>query len=132
MANILIAGKYWAAEDVLLGGWRPQVVLTDAAGTPFGAGSAPLSTSNGAPSFATGAVVAGAAAATLLIARLTRRYAIIYNEDAVNGIYWGPATVTSGNGFPLAALQSIIIPTTALIQFIAAAGTPSIRYADFF
>jgi hypothetical protein len=54
----------------------------------------------------------------------------IINLDAVITIYVGPPTVTSGNGFPLVAGASIYLPTAALVQGIAASGTPSVAYIE--
>lgn len=83
----------------------------------------------GAPSIASGQVTAGAAA-TLVAARATRRSVSIFNTDSTNGVYIGPATVTSGNGMLLPARASISVDTTALIQCLAAAGTPVVTYIE--
>lgn len=83
-----------------------------------------------APNFATGQVATSTTAATFVVARATRRSVTLKNEDAAITVYIGPATVTSGNGFPLKANQSISVAWVGLIQVIAASGTPTVSYAD--
>lgn len=83
-----------------------------------------------AANVATGQVVAGVAAATLVAARAARRAVTIKNLDAAITVYVGPATVTAANGMPLTAGQSITIATQALLQVIAASGTPTVAYVE--
>jgi hypothetical protein len=83
----------------------------------------------GALNLATGQVTAGAAA-TLVIARPTRKRVTITNTDGSNAVYIGPATVTSGNGFKLAAGATVVLTWVGLIQVLAAAGSPLVCVAD--
>ena len=83
----------------------------------------------GATSIASGQVTAGAAA-TLAAARATRRCVTILNTDALLSVYIGPATVTSGNGMLLRAGVQVRIETTALIQVLAASGSPVVTYME--
>lgn len=85
----------------------------------------------GAPNIATGQVTAGAAA-TLVAARATRRTVTISNRDGLIGVYIGPATVTSGNGLFLPALSVVTLPTSALIQVLAASGSPVVSYFEVY
>lgn len=84
----------------------------------------------GAANQASGQVATSTSAATFVAARATRRSVTLKNLDAVITVYVGPATVTSGNGMPLRAGESISIDTVALIQVIAASGTPSVAYYE--
>lgn len=84
----------------------------------------------GAANQASGQVTTSTSAATLVAARATRRSVTIKNNDASIVVYIGPATVTSGNGMPLKGGESINIDTTALIQVIAASGTPVVAYYE--
>lgn len=84
----------------------------------------------GAANIASGQVTATTSAATLIAVRSTRRSAVVRNLDSVITVYIGPATVTSGNGMPLRAGESMPIDSTALIQVIAASGTPSVAYIE--
>lgn len=104
----------------------PVTAVQGAAGAALWGVKAP-----GAPSIASGQVTAGAAA-TLVAARATRRSVSIFNTDATNGVYIGPATVTALNGMLLPARGSISVDTTALIQCIAAAGSPVVTYLEVF
>lgn len=72
---------------------------------------------------------ASTSAATLAIARATRTGILIRNLDTAITIYVGPATVTSGNGFPILPGESCPFSWVGLIQVIAASGTPA--YAAF-
>ena len=83
----------------------------------------------GAPSIASGQVTAGAAA-TLVAARAARRCVTVLNTDALLSVYIGPATVTSGNGMLLKAGVQVRIETTALIQVLAASGSPVVTYME--
>lgn len=88
-------------------------------------------TGTGAANIATGQAATSTVAATLVIARATRRYVTVKNLDTAITVYVGPATVTSGNGLPLAAGESVNIPWTGLVQVISASATPNVAYADF-
>jgi hypothetical protein len=84
----------------------------------------------GAANLDNGQVAASTTAGTLIAARATRRSATIKNTDAAITVYVGKATVTAANGMEIKAGQSINIDTTALIQVIAASGTPSVAYIE--
>ena len=79
---------------------------------------------------ATGQVTATTLAATMVIARATRKSVLIRNTDAAISVYIGPATVSAVNGMLLKAGESVPVDTTALIQVIAASGTPVVSYYD--
>lgn len=84
----------------------------------------------GAPSYANNQVAASTTAGTLIAARATRRSVTIRNTDATITVYIGAATVTAGNGMPLKAGESINIDSVALIQVLAASGTPAVAYIE--
>lgn len=84
----------------------------------------------GAANLDNGQVAASTTAGTLIAARATRRSVTIKNTDAAITVYVGKATVTAANGMEIKAGQSINIDTTALIQVIAASGTPSVAYIE--
>lgn len=63
-------------------------------------------------------------AATLVAARETRKRVIIVNRQTV-AIFIGEATVTTANGFQVDPGASVTLLTTALIQAITAAASPS-------
>ena len=79
---------------------------------------------------ATGQVTATTLAATMVIARATRKSVLIRNTDAAISVYIGPATVSAVNGMLLKAGESVPVDTTALIQVIAASGTPVVAYYE--
>jgi hypothetical protein len=89
-----------------------------------------LATPVGPGHFVTSQVATSTTAGTLAVARPTRTSVTFVNMDASITVYIGPATVTAGNGFPLLAGQSITLYTTALIQVIAASGTPTVAVGD--
>lgn len=84
----------------------------------------------GAANTANGQVTASTTAATLKAANATRRSISIVNTDTAITVYVGIATVTTGNGFPLKAGQSISIDNIGLIQVIAASGSPVVAYLE--
>lgn len=87
-------------------------------------------TQTGAANVATGQVASSTTAGTLLAARTTRRGATFKNLDSSITVYIGPATVTAGNGMQLKAGESISVDTRALVQVIAASGTPTVAYIE--
>lgn len=99
--------------------------LVNTAGDPV----APA-TSSGAANAPITRGTASTTAATLVIARATRREALILNMDASIRIYVGPAPVTSANGFPIEPGQSLSMSWVGLIQVIAASGTPAYAVLD--
>ena len=84
----------------------------------------------GAANLATSQVTASGTAGTVAIARPTRRQVTIKNTDAAITVYIGPATVTSGNGMPLKAGESITVRSVVLVQVIAASGSPVVAVMD--
>ncbi len=82
------------------------------------------------PNWANAQVALSTTAATILIARATRKQATIRNLDTAISIYIGVATVTAANGMLLKPGESLDIFGGVLIQGIAASGTPSVAYVD--
>lgn len=105
-------------------------VKTGLAGSGTAAQSVSISAQPGAANQATGQVATSTSAATLVAARPARRSVTIKNTDTTIAVYVGPATVTTANGMPLAGGESITVDTTALIQVIAASGTPTVAYYE--
>lgn len=87
--------------------------------------------SEGGTAFATGQVTPTTTAATLLAARETRKSVMFYNNGQAT-VFIGPATVTTGNGFPLLPGMAATFNTTALLQCIIATGTATsyVAYAE--
>jgi hypothetical protein len=100
----------------------PAFILVNSNGDPA---SLPRT---GAANYANGQVTASGTAQTLVAGNATRRSVVIRNLDTSLSVYIGAATVTSGNGFLLKAGESISIDTVALIQVIAASGSPVVAY----
>ena len=75
-------------------------------------------------------VTTSTTAGTLVVANRKRRSVLIRNTDATITVYIGKATVTAGNGMPLKAGESVVVDTTALLQVIAASGTPVVAYLE--
>lgn len=69
-------------------------------------------------------------AATLAVARPTRRSILIRNNDAAINVYVGPATVSSTNGVLIKPGEAVALSYVGLIQVIAASATPSVSIAD--
>jgi hypothetical protein len=86
----------------------------------------------GCSAFATGQINAGVTAQTLVAARTHRRFVTVVNTSTTITVAVGPATVTMGNGLLLPPGASIDLPTTVLVQVIAASGTPLVNYAEFY
>ncbi len=84
----------------------------------------------GANNVATSQVATSTGAATLVIARATRRTCLVRNLDTSISVYIGPATVSAGNGMLLKAGESLVITAITLWQVIAASGTPTVAVAD--
>lgn len=84
----------------------------------------------GAANLASSQVALSTSAATVAIARSTRRSVLIRNLDTSISVYIGPATVTSGNGMLLKAGESLAFTFVGLLQGIAASGTPSVAVSD--
>jgi len=68
-------------------------------------------------------------AAEILTADVTRRSVVIQNIDAAITVYIGVSGVSSSDGFPLAAGQSLTLDKAAgaAIYAISASGTPALR-----
>jgi hypothetical protein len=79
--------------------------------------------------FDTNVVQLSTTAATIVPYHPTRKSVIVKNLGSV-AVYVGPATVTAGNGFELRAGESVTLETRALIQGLAASGTPSVCYVE--
>ncbi len=110
------------------------VTIVGPDGTTPASGSNPLpislSATPGAANLATGQVTTSTGAATLVIARPTRRSVLVRNLDASINVYVGPATVSSANGMLLKPGESCPFTFTGLIQVIAASGAPVVGFAD--
>ncbi len=102
-----------------------------AACTNAGTFAVQVSTAVGAANTANGQVSISSAA-TIITSRALRRYCIIRNLDAAISGYVGIATVTSANGMLVKAGESIRIDSQALIQGIAASGTITFAYIEFY
>lgn len=100
------------------------VVLVDTTGAAITSLSV-VGTAKGAANSSVLRATASTSAATLAVARATRSGILIRNLDAAITIYVGPATVTSGNGFPILPGESCPFSWVGLIQVIAASGTPA-------
>lgn len=138
---------YVAGKAVTGSSYAPAYTVGDVAAFAFDAVNGGLLTNNrkltavddvvtnvpkGAANLATSQLATSTTAATLVVARPTRRSVTIKNEDATITVYVGPATVTTANGFPLKANQSISLDWVGLIQVIAASGTPTVSTADVY
>lgn len=133
MAGISTAANQ-AVAQTLIGAVNETAPATDAAAAGMNGRLQRIaqrltSLIGGAPNIASGQVTAGAAA-TLVAARATRRCVTVLNTDALLSVYIGPATVTSGNGMLLRAGVQVRIETTALIQVLAASGSPVVTYME--
>jgi hypothetical protein len=97
-----------------------------------GGGGTVTAVATGAPNQASGQVTASTTAATLIAARTTRRSVLVRNLDSTISVYVGPATVTSANGMLLKAGESVPLDTRALIQVIAASGSPVVAFYEVY
>lgn len=102
-----------------------------AACTNAGTFAVQVSTAVGAANTANGQVSISSAA-TIITSRALRRYVIIRNLDTAISGYVGIATVTTANGMLVKAQESIRIDSQALIQGIAASGTITFAYIEFY
>lgn len=102
------------------------VVLVDSTGAEISA----VSSNRGAANLAISNGTASTSAATLVVARPTRRSMLIRNLDPTITVYVGPATVTAANGFPILAGENLPFTWVGLFQIIAASGTPAYSVAD--
>lgn len=89
---------------------NPVPLLVSTSGAPAGV--------SGAATAPVSRVTSTDAAATLFIARPTRRGVLVRNTDTANSVWIGPATVTSANGFLLKAGESLPLTFTGLYQVI--------------
>lgn len=89
-----------------------------------------ISKPTAAAQMVTGQVTTSTTAGTFVIARATRRTVLLKNLDTTIKVYYGPATVTTGNGMELKPGESREVGTVGLIQVIAASGTPIVAYED--
>lgn len=72
----------------------------------------------GATNLATGQITSTGTAATLAVARATRRSVLFTNTDATGSVWIGPATVTAGNGQKLSPGQACAFTWIGLFQVI--------------
>ena len=79
---------------------------------------------------ANGQVATSTSSAELVAARPKRRRVIIKNLDSTITVYIGTGTVTTANGMPLLAGESIAIEATVAINGRSASGTPTIAYLE--
>jgi len=66
--------------------------------------------------------------ATEIVAASPGRAGVILTNQGSTDAFIGTATVTTSNGFKLAADESIGIPTDSVIQAIVASGSTTIGY----
>lgn len=122
------------ASKSQVNGLPARIVLENSAGNEAGAAGAPLVASIAAqPGAANLNIVrqtSTASAATLLVARATRRSAVIRNLDAANSVWVGPATVTTANGFEIKAGESVPITWVGLLQIIDNGSHAAVAVAD--
>lgn len=84
----------------------------------------------GATNYVNSQVATSTVAATLVVARETRRGCLVRNLDTTISVYIGAATVTSANGMLLKAGESVVIQGKGLYQVISASGTPTVAVMD--
>ncbi len=77
-----------------------------------------VATNAGAAHLVTSQATSTGTAATLVVARPTRRKVSITNTDATYPVYAGPATASSSNGYYIKAMQTIVLTWVGLIQII--------------
>ena len=113
--------------EAMMYAWPVLMMSLDQAGnlTPSKGGQA-------APNYATGQVATSGTAGTLVAAKPTRRSVTVTNLDGAINVFVGPPTVTAANGFRLGPGLSHTFYTTALLQVIAASGTPSVAYVEYY
>lgn len=75
-------------------------------------------TNAGATTLATSQVTSTGTAATLVVARPTRRSVLLFNTHATASVWVGPATVTANNGLKLGPGASCPFTGVGLIQVI--------------
>lgn len=122
-----MADVSYTVNDMKTGG-KYQIRLHDNGDGTYSLSSA-VGTMKGAANVSVGQVTAGAAA-TLVVARPTRRGVLIKNLDTSLTAYIGPATVTAANGLELKAGESVVVSWTGLIQRFAASGSPVVAFWD--
>jgi hypothetical protein len=89
-----------------------------------------LAAQPGAVNSANSQVTASGSAATLAVARATRRRLLVKNTDTSLTFYVGAATVTSANGMPLLPGESVELRGQILYQIIASSGSPVAAIVD--
>jgi len=133
-----VTGTFWQATQPVSIATAPVLVAGSALigkvgidqTTPGTTNAVSVQSFKGAANIASSQVTTSTSAATLAIARATRRSILIRNMDAAISVYVGPATVTTGNGMLLKAGESCPFTCVGLIQVIAASGTPVVAIAD--
>lgn len=71
-------------------------------------------------------------AATLAVARATRRGILIRNLDTTDTFYIDQATATTSTSYPVLPGDAILVPWVGLIQVIRSAGSPAWAALDFY
>jgi hypothetical protein len=85
----------------------------------------------GSGSAAYGNVSIGTAAAVLVAARQARESVLIKNNHASQILYLGGnSSVTSSNGLPLAAGESVRVETRQVVYAIASGASTDVRYFE--
>lgn len=109
-----------------------NVLVTNPPSKPIPITGTITASMGGAAHEANSQVATSTTAGTLIIARPTRVGCLIKNLDATITIYIGAATVTSANGMPLKAGESVVVTAQTLYQVIAASGTPTVAVLEEF
>lgn len=124
------AGRLWTSTriDTSLPAGSSNIGKVDVNAFPAVPTVYPTATGN----LANGQVTLSTSAGTVVSSRATRRLVTIRNLDAAINVYIGVATVSSSNGMLLKPGESIDVPATALIQGIAASGSPVVAYLDYY
>ena len=117
------ARQFGAFKESSSFGGQTGIVVVNSDGSNVAGGSIAAIVANGQ-------VALSVAEATVVEARATRRSVLIRNLDVTISVYIGIATVSAANGMLLKAGESITLYNTALIQGIAASGTPIVAYIE--
>lgn len=123
-ATLVGGGDATAANQTL------QITQETATNTLLGTTGIKVLKQQGAANLASSQVTSTAAAATLVIARPTRRSVLIRNLDTANSVWVGPATVTTGNGMQIKAGESCPFTWVGLIQVIDNGSHAAVGIAD--
>lgn len=106
-----------------------KVILVGGASAALG--TVGITTFKGAANIAVAQITATGTAATLVVARATRRSVLFRNTHATASCWIGPATVTAANGFKLGPGESCPFTWVGLLQIIDDGAThPVVHIAD--